>query len=62
MLGWHDDGVKESLDGVVWCGGVGWGVVWTWSSSNSALPVTLVHPFSVKSDEKIIKNHKMKLF
>jgi hypothetical protein len=34
----------------------------TWSSSNTVLPVTLVRPFSVKSDEKIIKNHKMTLF
>jgi hypothetical protein len=34
----------------------------TWSSSNSALSVTLVRPLSVKSDEKIIKNHKMTLF
>jgi hypothetical protein len=34
----------------------------TRSSSNSALPVTLVRPFSVKSDERIIKNHKMTLF
>jgi hypothetical protein len=28
----------------------------TWSSSTTALPVTLVRPFSVKSDEKKIKN------
>jgi hypothetical protein len=34
----------------------------TWSSSNTALPVTLVRPFSVKSDEKKIKNHKITLF
>jgi hypothetical protein len=57
---WLVMSVLNDFGGV--CCNFGMELLETWSSCNTALPVIFVRPFSVKWDEKIIKNHKITLF